>query len=248
MSEIAAYIESLDLPAPRSHRERDAAPPPTFTGGDQGLVIGSQLTEFTTGVPRTIRPAIGNSLLLAQLAADKANPNQASKAWFATFNTVLTKIGWLPVGGMHTTQQISDRDAELHKAIVPVLTAVFGPVATAGSIILSVLQGLQAMNENQPWLTLFERRSRKVKAAQFGMNFIDGGEGGGATLKTVYFSLTATNELTQVLFVRLSEVNATVSSEWREATLSTAAIMAAENALQEKVGPHIVGNIAGIEI
>jgi hypothetical protein len=84
--------------------------------------------------------------------------------------------------------------------------------------------------------------------AQFGLNFVDGGDGGGASLKSVYFGLTATKVLTQVLFVKLSDANATVRSEQRDAVLSSAAITAAQDSLQAKVGAHIVDNIAQIEI
>jgi len=250
MSEIVTYIESLDLPAPRSRGPDElAAPPPAFTGDKQGIAIASQLTEFTGRVTEIIRPAVSNSLLLAQLAADEANPGaQDPKAWFATFNTVLGKVGWLPVGGVTTSQQISDRDAELYKAIIPVLAAALGPAAAAGSIIISALKGLQSMNEDSPWITLFQRKSQRAKVAQFGLNYIDGGNDGGAALKAIYFSLTATNMLTQVLFVKLSEANATVSSEEREAMLSAAAIAAAQDALQAKVGPHIAENIKNIDI
>src|SRR5947209_1496407 len=75
MSETVAYIQSLELPAPRSRGPAEPAPPPpAFTAGPQGFAIGSQLTEFTPQVAASVRPAVSNSLLLAQLASDKANP------------------------------------------------------------------------------------------------------------------------------------------------------------------------------
>jgi len=250
MSEIVAYIENLDVPSPqRRGPEEPPALPPVFTGSKQGIAIGSQLTEFTAQVAQVIRPAVSNSLLLAQLAADKVNPvGQDPKAWFLAFNTVLGKIGWMPVGGVETTQEVSDRSAELHKAIIPVLMAALGPAAAAGSIVISVLQGLQSMNEDSPWLTLFQRKTQGASMAQFGLNFIDGGDAGGAALKAIYFSLTATRVITQVLFLKLSEANATVRTERREAMLSAAAIEAAQDALQAKIGPHIADNIKSIEI
>ncbi|MGG5890104.1 hypothetical protein ACLF3G_23530 [Falsiroseomonas sp. HC035] len=250
MSDVAAYIQSVELPSARSRGPGDAPPrPPEFTDAPQGVAIGSQLTEFTSRVGEAIRPAISNSLLLAQLAAEKANPgDQDPRAWFGSFNTVLGQVGWVPVGGVRATQEISDRDAELHKAIIPVLAAALGPAAAAGSIVISVLQGLQAMDEDAPWLTLFRRKSQRASVAQFGINFIDGGDGGGAALKAVHFSLTATRVLTQVLFARLSEVNASVSTEQRELMLSSATIAAAEDPLEKKLGRHIADNIMNIDI
>jgi hypothetical protein len=250
MDEVSTYIESVELPSARSRGpDEPLPPPPKFTDGQQGLAIGSQLTEFTSNVTALIRPAVSNSLLLAQLAAEKANPdNSNTGAWFTTFNTVLGKVGWLPVGGEMVTQQVSDRDAELHKAIIPVLMAALGPGAAAASIIISVLKGLQSMNEDSPWITLFQRKTQGAKVAQFGLNFVDGGDKNGAALKAVYFSLTATKVLTQVLFVRLSDANATVTTEQRESMLSAAAIEATQDALQVKLGSHIADNIKSIDI
>jgi hypothetical protein len=250
MSEVSTYIERVELPSARSRGpDEPLPPPPKFTDGQQGLAIGSQLTEFTSNVTAVIRPAVSNSLLLAQLAAEKANLGDPdTKAWFTTFNTVLGKVGWLPVGGEIMTQQVSDRDAELHKAIIPVLMAALGPAAAASSIIIAALRGLQSMNEDSPWITLFQQKTHRANVAQFGLNFVDGGDKGGAALKAVYFSLTATKLLTQVLFVRLSEANATITTEQREAMLSAAAIEAAQDSLQAKLGSHIADNIKSIDI
>lgn len=250
MSDVAAYIKSLEIPTPRSRGASDPATlPPAFTGAPQGVAIGSQLTEFTSRVSEAVRPAISNSILLAHLAAEKANlGDRDPAAWFATFNSVLGKVGWVPVGGVITAQQFSDRNTELHKAIIPVLAAALGPAAAASSIMISVLKGLQAMDEDSPWLTLFMKKSQAASAAQFGINFVDGGEGGSASLKAFHYRLTATRALTQVLFVRLSEANATVTTEQRENMLSAAAIAAAQTALQDKLGKHIADNIKNIDI
>ena len=41
---------------------------PKYEQKDQAVAIGSQITEFSKAIPADIRPAISNSLLLAQLA------------------------------------------------------------------------------------------------------------------------------------------------------------------------------------
>jgi hypothetical protein len=110
-------------------------------------------------------------LLLGQLAADKATLGLNDPwAWFTTFNSVMGKIGWLPTVSEVNEQVISDKNAELHKAIVPIVTAIFGPAAAASSMILAVLNGLDSMNADAPWLTLFERKSNNVQAAKFGLS------------------------------------------------------------------------------
>ncbi len=57
---------------------------------------------------------------------------------------VMGKIGWLPTVSEVNEQVISDKNAELHKAIIPIVTAIFGPAAAASSIIIATLNGLES--------------------------------------------------------------------------------------------------------
>ena len=145
MIEIAAYIEELELPPPVSRGPKaEALPPPTYKAVSQAVTVGSQMAEFSSNVPQAIRPAISNGLLLGQLAADKATANNPDPlAWFVAFNKVMKGIGWQSTLSELSEQTISDKNAALHKAIIPIVTAVFGPGVAASSIILAVLNGLE---------------------------------------------------------------------------------------------------------
>ena len=214
MSEIVSYIQSLDLPsAPPSRGPEDQTPPPAFTAAHQAVTVGSQMAEFSSAVPQSIRPAISNGLLLGQLAADKAmHGNPDPVAYFQAFNGVMKKIGWQITASELNEQTISDKNAALHKAIIPIVAAIFGPGAAAGSIIIQVLKGLESMDQDAPWITVFEQKSNRVKAANFGLSYVDSGAGGGATLKTAYFTLLASQNLTQVLFFKFSSSDATMKA------------------------------------
>ncbi len=250
MSEIASYIRSLDLPtAPTRGADETPPPPPDFTGEHQAVTIGSQMAEFSKTVPQTIRPAISNALLLGQLAADKAtagNPDPA--AYFVAFNSVMKKTGWQVKSSGLSLQNISDKNAALHKAIIPLVSVIFSPSAAAGSIILAVLNGLHSMDQDAPWITVFQKKSARVKAANFGLSYVDGGDGGDATLKAAYFALHASQQLTQVLFFKFFSSGATMKSGQCEMSLSPQTIATFEVPLQEKVGPFIVDNIRNISI
>jgi hypothetical protein len=110
----------------------------------------------------------------------------------------------------------------LHKAIIPIVTAIFGPGAAAGSIIIAVLKGLASMDQDAPWITVFEQKSNKVRAANFGLSYADGVAGGGATLKTAYFSLQGTQVATQILFFKFASSDAKIKSGQSQMSLSRA--------------------------
>lgn len=249
MSDIISNIHSLELPAVVSRGPADGGPPATFESAAQAVTIGSQIVEFDAKVPRPIRPAISNGLLLGQLAADKStagNPDPA--VYFTAFNSVMKRIGWQSTFSELNEQTISHENATLHKAIIPVVAAIFGPGAAAASIIITVLKGLESMDQDAPWITVFERKSNKVKAANFGLSFVDGAADGSANLKTAYFSLQAAQMLTQILFFKFTSSDAKIKSGQSKMSLSAQTISISQAALQEKIGPFVVDNIKNIDI
>jgi hypothetical protein len=249
MSEIVSYIQNLDLPSAPTRGPADRGPPPAFTAAHQAVTVGSQMAEFSSAVPQAVRPMVSNGLLLGQLAANKATATNADPAaYFGAFNDVMKKIGWQVTSSELAQQTISDQNAELNKAIIPIVTAIFGPGAAAGSIIIAVLKGLQSLDQDAPWITVFEQKSAKVNAANFGLSYVDRGDGDGATLKTAYFALQASQNLTQVLFFKFSTSDATMKSGQCQMGLSPQIIATTGDALQQKVAPFVLDNIKNISI
>ncbi len=253
MSEVVSYIRGLPLPAAPSRSRAapgDVPPaPPTFTSTDQAVTIRAQMAEFSAAVPQAIRPAVSNGLLLGMLAADKATEgNSDPVAYFTAFNSVMKQIGWSVTQSGLNEQSISEQNAELHKAIIPIVTAIFGSGATTASIIISVLKGLEAMNQDAPWITVFEQKSNKAKATNFGLSYVDAGAGGGASVKTACFSLTAHSKLTQVLFFKFSSSGAKLKSGSCQMDLGPQMIETTGAELETKVAPFILDNIKNIDV
>jgi hypothetical protein len=249
MSTTSSFIAGLDLPVPDMREAEIAKTAAEFTDGRQALVIDTQLAEFKPSVGQALRPTISYGLLLGQLAADKAMANGGdARQWFTTYNSVMGKIGWVLETGEFAKQEIADVNVALHKSIIPVLTAALGPAAAVGSIILEALEGLEAMDKDSPWLTLFQRKCQTVKGAKFGVTMVDAGPGGGASLRSAYFSVQAAQTITQVLFLKVSIVGATIDGAQSSLSIGEQVIADTKDALQKKVAPFIVSNIDSIDI
>lgn len=252
MSTSVNYIQAVDLPTPPPPTRRDDSMTPlaaSFTSGKQALVVNSQLAAFDGEVPLSLRSTISYGLLLGQLAADKASPGGIEPlTWFEKYNEVMGRIGWSVTRVEMTEQEISDKNAELHKAIIPVLTTALGPGVAAGAIILAALKGLEDMNKDSPWLTLFQRKSQTVKGAKFGLTAVDAGADGGAQIKTVFFGIKATSTITQVLFVKVATSGATVKNALSETMLSAKVLEDTKDALTAKITPFVTENIRNIDI
>lgn len=241
------YIRSVPLPTPERglQRGREA----TFGTGQEAVVVASQMAEFTPKVPQATRPVLSHGLLLGQLAAEKAAGESGDIfRWYDAYGLVMRKIGWLLQDIDFNDRQLTQSDLNVHKAIIPVVTTILGPAASAASIILAVLNGLEQMDKDSPWLTLYQRKSMNAQGGKFQMSYIDAGAGGGVSLKTAFFGVDAQRAITQILFFRFSSQTARLKSATSEMALGSDLIDDVANPLREKVGPFIVENIKNIDI
>src|SRR5476649_486751 len=97
MSAVTSYVSDLPLPVPLESMGEAESLAPTFIQEPQAVSVGSQLTEFTANVPPDVRAAVSDSMLLAQLAANKAASTDNSAgvfAWYDKYREVLEGIGW----------------------------------------------------------------------------------------------------------------------------------------------------------
>ena len=120
---VEKYLETLELPAlsvkKESTFESAESGPATLTGEDQVIAIGSQIAELASSVAEDIREDISNSLLLAQLAADKAagTPDNAQE-WYNAYIDVLKNIGWLVEDASWNMQEFDGVTAEVHLSLI----------------------------------------------------------------------------------------------------------------------------------
>jgi len=167
------YVLRLALPDAGPALET-AAQPFEFSDQREAVAVGAQLAEFTDAVPPDVRGAIADSILLAQLAANKAaGEAQDIFRWYDKYVEVLQNIGWQIRDVDFQTQTVTDKNAGVHRAIIPVIATILGPQAAAASIVLAVLNGLREIDTSPPWITLFDRASQHAHGAKFQVSYVD---------------------------------------------------------------------------
>lgn len=211
-----AFINSADIPAPKPAMFEKAGVSPTINAAldenkTQALVVGSEVISFAAGVPASLREAVSNSSLLAQLVANNRVPDRADvEGWYNAYFDSLQRLGW---GAQERTLSIHNEkgtDVEVHKAILTIAAAVFGPAATALAIITSTLTALQEVSgKNKKWLTLFKRESQKATVARFQVSVAEATTDG-VMLSIMAFKLQAKSDLTQVLVFKVKMSEATL--------------------------------------
>jgi hypothetical protein len=191
----------------------------------QSLVAGSSLIIAAENVPAKTREDLVNCTLFAQLAASGEVPDsQKVMDWYGAYFRWLSILGWSQSDRQFQDYHFSGRHAEAHKAIGKVLAALLGPQAAALVVVQAALEALQEMNENSPWLTLFDRQSRTEKSARFQVATAQVGASGLIQTGLVGFSLKAKAQLTQVLFFKFASGSTKLQYAAGQATIYEAAL------------------------
>jgi len=250
-----AFIQGVKLPAaPAGTRSRSAVvtdtPPLDLKSTEaQSLVVGSGLIAAAQNVPQQTREDLVNCTLFAQLAASGAVTDpQRIGDWYAAYFKTLTAIGWAQSDTQFEEYDFKSKTAEAHKAIIKVLTVLLGPQAAALLVVQTVFEALQSMNENSPWITLFDRQSKTGKSARFQVATAQIDPGGLLQIALVGFELVVKASLTQVLFVKYASNSTTLKYAAGKATIYDAALRDQREALAARLAAYRSAYVAQIPL
>jgi hypothetical protein len=190
MAEGAAAVNTIDI---------DKLP--------NGVVTGSNLIQFPPDASPELKSSVSLSLLAAQRVATNDPVVLSPEQWLARHNTVLQNLNWKIEGGGATKSKFDSIDVAVHQAIIPFLTAAFGGAIAAGALIVTALKQLQEMDKNSPWITLFDRLSRRFDVTEYQFSVVQV-IGDTVHLKVAAARLNASFGKTQVLFVKVKKQNA----------------------------------------
>lgn len=130
-----------------------------------GLITGRTLIDLSAVPSENVRTGISLSLLFAsRVAANDPNATDVD-SWLASYTNALANIGFGNLAPTRVNSRFSKINVSVHKALIPVLTVAFGGAAI-GPVILAVLNNLETMNADSPWITLFEQESRKFSVTE----------------------------------------------------------------------------------
>jgi hypothetical protein len=247
-SSARAYLTNLDLPSQPRGASFEAAP--EFTGERQVVTVGAQLTEFGEAVSADLRKMIADGMLLAQLAADKEaskNPQDVF-AWYNKYVEVLKNIGWLMKDLEFQIEKVDNSVVSLHRAIIPVIAAMLGAQVAVLPLVLNVLRGLEEMNKDSPWITLFDQSSQHAQGAKFQVGYVDANAQGEPQIVLVCFGIDARRRITQVLFLKSTADEATVKKGSTTLANTVDRLNASKDVIGGRVGPFINDFIKSVDI
>lgn len=237
------YVDSAELPEPRPGRrgspENKTVLDALETTRQQATVVGSEVIAFAEGVPGAFRQVLVNSTLLAQLVATKKVPDRTQIFdWYDAYFDTLANIGWPVQERSFAVYAESGQNFEAHKAIIAVLSLVFGPGATAVALITGTLEALQSMDADSPWITLFSKESVAADTASFQISAVEKGPNGEPFVTLAAFGLNAKTKMTQVLFFKARASEVTLRHCSSKIMIDAAVADALRQPLRDKLAAH----------
>jgi len=248
-----AFVSSIELPpapsAPRGAREMQKEEVVFDPLKTQATVTGSEVVSFARGVSAERRQDIVNAALLAQLAATKKVQDKSDVfAWYQAYFDVLGNIGWLIQDtGFNSYEEQAD-GLEAHEAILKVAALVLGPASTALALVTATVEAMKSMDEDNPWITIFDRESRSAESARFQVALAEEAENGQLMVTTMAFGLRADSSVTQILFFKIHKNKVSFKNCTGKATIDEDVLSDVRADIKKKLSAHIAANIAAIDI
>ena len=239
-----SFVETVKLvpapPGPRRARALGDTPPVELKGAEaQSLVVGSGLIIAAENVPEQTREDLVNCTLFAQLAASGTVSDQTNvPQWYGAYFRTLTALGWAQSDTQFEEHTFGSQNAEAHQAVMEVVAVLLGPQAAALAVVMAAIDALQSMNENRPWITLFDRESKTGRSARFQVATAHVAAGGLLQTALVGFDLKARSTLTQVLFFKFKSSSASLKYAAGRATIYEAALADQRAAIAQRLAAY----------
>jgi hypothetical protein len=212
-----------------------------------GVVSGNTLIDFSATASVEVRSGVSMAFLFASRAADAApNPTQDEDIRFAAYMSNLRRLGF---GVSQTAMAVSRFKKDglfVHKAIIPFLTIALGG-AGVGPVILAALDNLSKVNEGDPWITLFDRQTRKFSAREMQFAAVSS-DPVQTVVRHVAARLTVIDQQTNVLFFKLTKAQAEFESATTSLSANNNLLAIIEPKLREKMENDISSFIAEVPL
>ncbi|MEM9376403.1 MAG: hypothetical protein AAGA72_09290 [Pseudomonadota bacterium] len=202
-----------------------------------GIVTGGNLIQFSDVTSTKIKSAVALSLLAAQRVAKADSVLTTPDEWVERHNLVLSKLNWLVEESGSIDSEFEDVNVAVHEAILPFLTATLGATAAAGSLIITALKQMKEMNKDEPWITLFEKESRRFSVHEFHFSVVSL-EDDLVKLRMAAARLDAKYGRTQVLFFTVTKERARFKSSKSVLTAQPSLLEMMNGALKAKMSGH----------
>jgi hypothetical protein len=207
---------------------------------NQATIVGSDVISFVCGVTAEQRQDLINSTLLAQLVAKVQIPDGSKiYEWYNSYFEVLKQIGWVIQAEQFATYRAASAGFQAHEAIIGLATSLLGASPASLAVVKATLDSLKSMNQNSPWMTLFNQESQAGKTARFQVTLAQPGNEGQFLVSLMAFGLEAHSSLTQVLFFKINSSQDVLKHFSGSVSINVEVLAAVREQIRQKLTAHV---------
>jgi hypothetical protein len=238
-------IKGLEDSFPAS-KDLEAKDLPTAEGVEQSFMNAKSIVSFVSEINGQRRDDVLNSVLLAQLAANKLFPgDDQSLEWYKEFVKVLNNIGWDIQGAEFTHFESKDNLFEVESVIIDILMTAFG--GTFVDIITKTLTAIKGLADTNGKITVFEKNTHSLSKGAFQIGLAKE-ENDVVSLQIGTFLITSTNEIKRILFFKSTKDKTSLDYCSRTGTLNEVIYEKIRDSVVQKLGGKVTEFIAEVEI
>lgn len=220
---------------------------PVKDGKEQSFFTEKSLVSFASTVTGQLRNDVLQTVLLAQMAANKQFPDQENLFdWYHVFLDTLARLGWIVENINTQNYDIAKAEFELDNVIIDILSAAFGQNYIL--IIKKTLEAIKKMTDEDRKIKAFEKNTRSVSQRGFQIALANE-EGGVVAIQIGTFMLDTSLDLRKILFFKTEKEVTDLQYILKRAALNSASY---DDDIRKEVNAKIKGvqltNISEIEI
>jgi hypothetical protein len=213
-------------------------------GDTSTFIDAGSIVTFAGAVTDQQRQDVLNSMLLAQLAADrKYDRESALENWFKFYATVFEHLGWALSDTKFNTFDAHGKTLDVDKAVLEVIAAI----ATSNELaaITAAISAAKGLADKDGRITLFDHFVSRAKTGAFQVGIAAQNEGS-ITLKLGAFRYQSMENVTKVLWFKFSTADTEISYTRQGVTLNTEVFALVRDTIRQKLGDDAKAFIAGI--
>jgi len=248
---LKKFVNDLEL-SPSKHpypgvTKRNLEETTTPADKETSFVNEKSLVSFAAEVSLQNRADLLNSLLLAQLSANKQFSSEDElEKWYRAFFKLMNKLGWVIETSKTTEYKSKGTVIEIESVVIDILeSAIGGKVVEIARSLISAFKGLADDKEKK--FIAFEKNTHSLKKGCFLF--------GVATEKNETLSVTfcfillsSSHEIKQILFFRSKEDESKLKTASFKGTLNVDTYAPVRQIVIDKLKDNVAKSIAEIDI
>lgn len=186
---------------------------------DKMTLCDRSLVLFTGEVNETVRKDVTDSLVLAQLNADKrlaefksrnkdATTLMCLKEWFGKYQETFTHMSWVDTGYQVQEARVDGNGLSVQKVLLDIVESIGNKEEQ--DTFKKAIAALKGLDQGDNRLQIFEHRTTTHDITQLLVQFVYIDKRGAATMKSTMIGISTKQSMTNVLWFEWSDSDTTV--------------------------------------